>query len=427
MTTNQEWKARKDAATPRGVGVMCNFYAERAENSEVWDIEGNRYIDFAAGIAVLNTGHRHPKVVAAIADQLTRFTHTAYQVVPYGSYVTLAEEINRLTPGTHAKKTALFTTGAEAVENAVKIARAATKRPAIIAFAGAFHGRTMMGMALTGKVDPYKIGFGPFPGDVYHAPYPNALHGVSIADSLHALQTLFKSDVDPKQVAAIIIEPIQGEGGFNVAPVEFMQALRHLCDEHGILLIADEVQSGFARTGKLFAMEHFGVIPDLMTLAKSLAGGMPLSAVCGKAEIMDAAGPGGLGGTYAGNALAVAAALAVLGVIKEEKLVERANHLGQMLDDSLQAIKADRNNKGRIADIRGYGSMRAVEFQVPGTGNPDPAFTQRVRERALEKGLLLLTCGVYGNVIRFLYPLTISDALMQEALAILDSVIRELQ
>lgn len=425
MTTNKEWQTRKDAATPRGVGVMCNFYAERAENSELWDVEGKRYIDFAAGIAVLNTGHRHPKIVAAITEQLACFTHTAYQVVPYGSYVTLAEEINRLTPGDHAKKTAFFTTGAEAVENAVKIARAATKRPAIIAFSGAFHGRTMMGMALTGKVDPYKLGFGPFPGNVYHAPFPNSLHGVSIADSLRALQTLLKSDVDPKQVAAIIIEPIQGEGGFCVAPVTFMKALRQLCDEHGILLIADEIQTGFARTGKLFAMEHYGVIPDLMTLAKSLAGGMPLSAVCGKTEIMDAASPGGLGGTYAGNALAVAAALAVLDIIKEENLVERANHLGQMLEHCLQEIKSNSKNKARIAEIRGYGSMLAVEFQDPDTGKPDPEFTKKIRETALEKGLLLLTCGVYGNVIRFLYPLTISDALMQEALSILDTVIRE--
>jgi len=424
MTTNQEWKARKDAATPRGVGVMCNFYAERAENAELWDVEGKRYIDFAAGIAVLNTGHRHPKIIAAITEQLTRFTHTAYQVVPYGSYVTLAEEINRLTPGAHAKKTALFTTGAEAVENAVKIARAATKRPAIIAFSGAFHGRTMMGMALTGKVDPYKLGFGPFPGNVYHVPFPNTLHGVSIADSLRALHTLFKSDVDPKQVAAIIIEPIQGEGGFCVTPVTFMKALRELCDEHGILLIADEVQTGFARTGKLFAMEHYGVIPDLMTLAKSLAGGMPLSAVCGKAEIMDAASPGGLGGTYAGNALAVAAALAVLDIIKEENLVERANQLGKMLEHCLQEIKADPKNGRRVAEIRGYGSMLAIEFQDPETRKPDPEFTRKVREKAQERGLLLLTCGVYGNVIRFLYPLTIGDAVMTEALAILDAVIR---
>jgi 4-aminobutyrate aminotransferase len=424
MDANQNWKARKDAATPRGVGVMCNFYAARAENAEIWDVEGHRYIDFASGIAVLNTGHRHPKIVAAIKQQLDSFTHTAYQIVPYGSYVELAEKINKLTPGDHAKKTAFFTTGAEAVENAVKIARAATGRPGLIAFSGAFHGRTMMGMALTGKVNPYKIGFGPFPSDVYHAPFPNALHGVSVEDSLQALQSLFKTDVDPQRVAAIILEPIQGEGGFYVAPVAFMQALRTLCDQHGILLIADEIQTGFARTGKLFAMEHYNVIPDLMTMAKSLAGGMPLSAVCGKAEIMDAPAPGGLGGTYAGNPLAVASALAVLDVIESESLAERAEQLGKRLRQQLSECMQDAHAGRRIAEVRGLGSMLAIEFKHPHNGQPDPEFTKQVLTRALEKGLLLLSCGVYGNVIRFLFPLTISDDLMTEALAILDAAIR---
>ncbi len=425
MNSNQEWKSRKDAATPRGVGVMCNFYAARAENSEIWDIEGKRYIDFASGIAVLNTGHRHPKIVAAIKQQLEQFTHTAYQIVPYGIYVDLAEKINKLTPGTHAKKTAFFTTGAEAVENAVKIARSYTKRPGIVAFSGAFHGRTSMGMALTGKVDPYKIGFGPFPGDVYHAPFPNALHGVSVEDALHYLHTLFKTDIEPSRVAAIIIEPVQGEGGFCVTPVAFMQALRTICDQHGILLIADEIQSGFARTGKLFAMEHYGVIPDLMTIAKSLAGGMPLAGVVGKAEIMDGPNPGGLGGTYAGNALAVAAALAVLEVIEEEKLADRANVLGKRLTDQLHA-SAEKNPslKKRVAEVRGYGSMIAIEFHNPETGNPDPEFTKKVQAIALEKGLLLLTCGVYGNVIRFLFPLTIQDDVLTEALGILDTALQ---
>ncbi|MFI4939069.1 MAG: 4-aminobutyrate--2-oxoglutarate transaminase [Burkholderiales bacterium] len=424
METNQDWKSRKDAATPRGVGVMCNFYAARTENSEIWDVEGKRYIDFVGGIAVLATGHRHPKIVAAIKDQLDRFTHTAYQVVPYGSYVELAEKINKLTPGNHAKKTAFFTTGVEAVENAVKIARAATGRPGLIAFSGAFHGRTMMGMALTGKVNPYKIGFGPFPPNVYHAPFPNPLHGVSVEDSLHALQSLFKTDIDPKQVAAIIIEPIQGEGGFYVTPLAFMQALRALCDEHGILLIADEIQTGFARTGKLFAMEHFDVIPDLMTMAKSLAGGMPLSAVCGKAEIMDAPAPGGLGGTYAGNPLAVTSALAVLDIIESENLTDRAEQLGQRLKQQLAVTTEDPLVARRIAEVRGLGAMLAVEFKHPDSGKPDPEFTAKVQARALEKGLLLISCGVYGNVIRFLFPLTITDSLMTEALAILDAAIR---
>ncbi|HJU71269.1 MAG TPA: 4-aminobutyrate--2-oxoglutarate transaminase [Paucimonas sp.] len=418
---NAELQRRKDAATPRGVGVMCQFYADRASNAELWDVENRRYIDFASGIAVLNTGHRHPKLMAAIEAQMAKFTHTAYQIVPYESYVTLAERINQITPGDHAKKTALFSTGAEAVENAIKIARAATGRSAVIAFTGGFHGRTMMGMALTGKVVPYKVGFGPFPGEVYHAPFPIELHGVTTGDALAALQGLFKADVDPRRVAAIILEPVQGEGGFYPAPVEFMQALRALCDQHGILLIADEVQTGFARTGKLFAMEHYGVVPDLMTMAKSLAGGMPLAGVCGRAEVMDAPAPGGLGGTYAGNPLAVASALAVLEVIAEEHLVERAAVLGQKLKDRLNEA---RRAVPQIADVRGLGAMVAVEFLKPGTHEADADFTKQVQARALEKGLLLLSCGVYGNVIRFLFPLTITDTLMDEALNILDEALR---
>ncbi|CAJ9782046.1 4-aminobutyrate aminotransferase [Burkholderia pseudomallei] len=419
---NADLHARKNAATPRGVGVMCDFYAARAENAELWDVEGRRFIDFAAGIAVLNTGHRHPRIVKAIADQLGQFTHTAYQIVPYASYVELAEKINARAPIAQPKKTAFFTTGAEAVENAVKIARAYTGRPGVIAFAGGFHGRTMMGMALTGKVAPYKIGFGPFPGDVFHAPYPNALHGVTSADSIAAVETLFKADIDPKRVAAIIFEPVQGEGGFNPAPAEFVRALRKLCDAHGILLIADEVQTGFARTGKLFAMEHYDVSADLMTIAKSLAGGMPLSGVVGRADVMDAAAPGGLGGTYAGNPLAVAAAHAVLDVIDEEKLAERATVLGDKLKAKLAALRAELQ---QIVDVRGPGAMVAAEFVDPHTRASDAAFTKRVQTLALERGLLLLICGVDANVIRFLFPLTIEDAVFDEALGILESVLRE--
>jgi 4-aminobutyrate aminotransferase len=419
---NAELKARKDAATPRGVGVTCDFFAERAENAELWDIEGRRFIDFASGIAVNNTGHRHPKIVAAIRAQLDRFTHTAYQVVPYASYVELAEKINRRAPGDAPKKTAFFTTGAEAVENAIKIARAATGRPGVIAFSGAFHGRTLMGMALTGKVAPYKAGFGPFPPDVFHAPFPNPLHGVTTEDSLKALDTLFKADVDPKRVAAIIFEPVQGEGGFYQAPADFVRALRQLCDQHGILMIADEVQTGFARTGKLFAMHHYDVEPDLMTIAKSLAGGMPLSGVVGRADIMDAAAPGGLGGTYAGNPLAVAAALAVLDIIDEEQLCERANRLGERLKTRLGDLQ---RSVPQIADVRGPGAMVAVEFCRPGTHEPDAEYTRRVQARALERGLLLLVCGIYSNVIRFLFPLTIQDAVFDEALGILDDVLKE--
>ncbi len=419
---NADLKSRKDAATPRGVGVMCDFYAERAENAELWDVEGRRFIDFAAGIAVCNTGHRHPKIVAALRDQLDHFTHTAYQIVPYASYVELAEKLNQRAPGDHPKKTAFFTTGAEAVENAIKIARAATGRPGVIAFTGGFHGRTLMGMALTGKVAPYKLGFGPFPSDVFHAPFPNPLHGVSTADSLKAIEFLFKADIDPKRVAAIIFEPVQGEGGFYPAPVEFVRALRKLCNEHGILLIADEVQTGFARTGKLFAMHHHDVVPDLMTVAKSLAGGMPLSGVIGRAEVMDAAAPGGLGGTYAGNPLALAAAHAVLDIIDEEKLCERAVVLGERVKTKLIALQKD---APQIADVRGPGAMVAVEFCKPGSTEPDADFTKRVQARALERGLLLLVCGVYSNVVRFLFPLTIQDTVFDEALAILEDVIKD--
>lgn len=418
---NSELHQRRVSATPRGVGVMCGFYAEKAENATLWDVEGNEVIDFAAGIAVLNTGHRHPKVMAAVEKQLQAFTHTAYQIVPYESYITLAERINGLVPIDGPAKTAFFSTGAEAVENAVKIARAYTKRPGIIAFGGGFHGRTFMTMALTGKVAPYKIGFGPFPGSVYHAHYPNELHGVSTEQALQSLTHLFKADIAPDQVAAILLEPVQGEGGFNIAPPEFMQALRALCDSHGILLIIDEVQSGFARTGKLFASEHYAIKPDLITMAKSLAGGLPLSAVAGRAEVMDAPAPGGLGGTYAGNPLAVAAAHAVLDVIEEEKLCERANQLGKDLVEVLTHAKAQCPH---IADIRAQGSMVAVEFQDPQTGTPSPEFTKQVQDKALQAGLLLLSCGVYGNVIRFLYPLTIPDEQFRKALDIIQRSLR---
>jgi 4-aminobutyrate aminotransferase len=402
---------RRQAAMPRGVGIgFPGIHAERARNAELWDVEGRRYIDFGSGIAVLNTGHRHPKVIAAIQQQLDRFTHTAYQIVPYESAIALAERLNRLTPGSHAKKTAFFTTGAEAVENAIKIARAATRRPGVIALGGAFHGRTLMGLALTGKVAPYKAGFGPFPASVHHVPAPIELHGVSVADSLRAIDRLFKADIEPTQVAAIIVEPVQGEGGFYVMPAEFMRALRKLCDDHGIVFIADEIQTGFARTGKWFAMEHYDVLPDLTTLAKSLAAGIPLSAVTGRADIMDAPAPGGLGGTYAANPLAVAAAHAVLDVIEEEGLAERAERLGRALREHLQAL---RPRVPQIADVRGLGAMIAVEF-ARADGTPDPESTQRVQARARDAGLLLLTCGVHGNVIRFLFPLTIEDAVFEE-------------
>lgn len=421
-TPNALLERRRIAATPRGVSVTYPFHAQRALNAELWDVEGRRYIDFAAGIAVTNTGHRHPKVLAAIAAQLDRFTHTAFQVVPYESYVELAERINALVPGTGPNKSAFFTTGAEAVENAVKIARAFTRRPAVIAFGGGFHGRTMMGMALTGKVVPYKVGFGPFPGEVFHVPFPRAQEGVTTDDALLALQHLFKSQVEPAQVAAIIVEPVQGEGGFNVAPRELMQALRALCDRQGILLIADEIQCGFGRTGRMFAMEHYGVAADLTTIAKGLAGGMPLSGVCGRADIMDAAGPGGLGGTYAGNPVSVAAALAVLGVIEEEGLLQRAATLGTDLLGRLQRLA---DETPQIAEVRGLGAMVAVEFRDLATGLPDADLARAVHRHAADLGLLVLSCGVSGNVIRFLFPLTIPEALFDEGVAIFCAAVKQ--
>ncbi|MDP3862477.1 MAG: 4-aminobutyrate--2-oxoglutarate transaminase [Phaeovulum sp.] len=409
---------RKNAAIAKGVGMTTQVYADRAENAEIWDKEGNRYIDFAAGIAVVNTGHRHPRVIAAVKAQLDRFTHTCHQVVPYENYVALAERLNGLLPGDFAKKTIFATTGAEAVENAVKIARHYTGRAAVVAFAGGFHGRTFMGMALTGKVQPYKAGFGPMMGDVWHLPFPVALHGTSTDDALAALDRLFKADLEPARVAAIIVEPVQGEGGFYEAPAGFMAALRRVCDQHGIVLIADEVQTGFARTGKMFAMEHHGVAADITCMAKGLGGGLPISAVTGRAEIMDSPNPGGLGGTYAGNPLGVAAAHAVLDVIEDEQLCERATRLGQRLKQRLAGM---RDGVPEIVDIRGPGFMNAVEFNVAGKAEPNPAFTNRVREEALKRGLILLTCGVYGNVIRFLAPLTIPDAVFDEALEILEA------
>ncbi|AAM84962.1 aspartate aminotransferase family protein [Yersinia pestis] len=424
IMSHRELEQRRKEATPRGIGVLCDFYAVRAENATLWDEQGREYIDFTAGIATLNIGHRHPKVMAAVRQQLDQFTHTAYQVVPYASYVTLAEKINSLAPISDSNmtaagnsKTAFFTTGVEAIENAVKIARAATGRPGVIAFSGAFHGRTLLAMALTGRAVPYKVGFGPFPASIFHALYPNELYGVSVEEAISSVERLFRCDISPTQVAAILFEPIQGEGGFNIAPPEFVSALRTLCDEHGILLIADEVQTGFARTGKLFAMEYYpDTKVDVITMAKSLGGGMPISAVTGRADIMDAPLPGSLGGTYAGNPLAVAASLAVLDIIAEEKLCERALILGAKLVDVLE--KAQMSNAA-IVGIRARGSMVAVEFNDPVSGKPSPELTRAYQRQALEEGLLLLSCGVHSNVIRFLYPLTIPDKQFKQAMNIL--------
>ncbi len=418
--SNTALATRRARAIARGVGVASPLFASHARNAEIWDSEGRRFIDFASGIAVLNTGHGHPRVVAAVKAQIDAFSHTCHQVVPYENYVELAERLNDLVPGDFAKKTIFATTGAEAVENAVKIARAHTGRTGVIAFTGGFHGRTFMGMSLTGKVHPYKAGFGTMMGDVWHVPFPMAPHGIRVDDSLAAIAALFKADVDPSRVAAIIIEPVQGEGGFYPAPPELMRALRALCDQHGILLIADEVQTGFARTGRMLAMEHYDVPADLVTMAKSLAGGYPLSAVTGRAEAMDAPAPGGLGGTYGGSPIGIAAALAVLDVIRDEGLCARAEALGERLKARLKGLQ---NEVPEIADIRGPGFMVAAEF-IDADGTPLPALTTAVRDAAMARGLLLLTCGVHGNVIRFLSPITIEDSVFDEALDILADAIR---
>jgi len=414
---NAALMARRRAAMPVGLGQTYDIVCERAENAQMWDVEGKRYIDFAGGIAVLNTGHRHPKIVAAVKAQLDKVHHTCFQVLAYEPYIELAERLIARTPGDFAKKAFFLTTGAEAVENAVKIARSATKRPAIIAFGGGFHGRTLLGMGLTGKVAPYKAGFGPFPAEIFHAKYPNALHGVSEADALASIEAIFKYDVEPDRVAALIIEPVQGEGGFYAITPSFAQALRALCDRHGIVFIADEVQTGAGRTGTWLACEQWGVVPDMVTMAKSMAGGFPISAVIGKAAIMDVPGPGGLGGTYAGSPLACAAALAVLDVFEEEQLLDRSKAIGVRLTAGLKAIAADHQV---IQDVRGLGSMIAIELFTDGDlSRPDADLTRRVCLEAASRGLILLSCGSHANVIRVLVPLTASDALIDEGLAVM--------
>jgi 4-aminobutyrate aminotransferase len=423
MSTNADLQRRREIAVARGVGHATQRYAVRAVNAEIWDADGRRYIDFAGGIGVLNTGHRHPKVLAAIHRQLENLIHSCFQVMPYEPYIELAEKLNARAPLIGAGKSFFVSTGAEAVENAVKIARAFTRRSGIIAFSGGFHGRTMMGMALTGKVAPYKTGFGPFPADIYHGRFPHAYHGVSVSDALDDITRLFKYDIEPSRVAAFIIEPVQGEGGFTVAPPEFMRGLRALCDEHGILLIADEVQSGFARTGKLFAMEHYDVHADLITVAKSIGGGLPLAGVIGRAEVMDAPAAGGLGGTYGGNPVACAAALAVIEVIESEGLLARSIRLGERIREFMRELQHEAALG--VGEIRGLGGMSAFELIVPGTDNtPDADAAKALTAHAAELGLILLSCGVYANTIRVLVPLTVEDRELDEGLAILARALR---
>ncbi|MCP1196002.1 4-aminobutyrate--2-oxoglutarate transaminase [Acetobacter senegalensis] len=423
-TTNKDLLTRRANAVPRGVATATPVFADRAENAELWDVEGRRYIDFAGGIAVLNVGHRHPKVLAAAKAQLERFTHTAFQVSAYESYIQLAEKLNALAPFSGPAKTIFFSTGGEATENAVKIARAATGRNGVIAFCGGFHGRTLLASAMTGKVLPYKAPFGTLPGQVYHLPFPDG--DVTVEDSLKMLHFLFASDIGPEQVAAIIIEPVQGEGGFRIAPPALLKHLRSLCDEHGIKLIADEVQTGFARTGKMFGIEHSGVEPDLVSVAKSLGGGFPISGVIGRADLMDSVPPGGLGGTYAGAPLACAAALAVLDVIEEEKLIDRANTMGERLKARINGWHK-RKDILPVSTARGLGAMIAFDILENHAGEEQRAgFASKVCAKACEKGLILLSCGVKGATIRILTPLTASDALVDEGLDVIEQVLVEL-
>ena len=424
MVTNAELEQRRASAVADGWSSVYPFYADRARNAEVWDVEGGRHIDFAGGIASLNVGHLHPKVRAAVAAQLERFSHTCFAVVPYESAVALAERLNALVPGDTPKKTLLVNSGAEAIENAIKIARRFTGRPGIVAFSAAFHGRTMMAMALTGKMSPYKLGFGPFPGDVYRIPYPYPYRGVSLEDTLAALDHVLREDIEPGRVAAVLVEPVLGEGGFVIGPPELLQRLREVCDRHGMVLIVDEIQTGFGRTGRLFATEWAGIEPDLMAMAKSLGGGFPLSAVVGKAPIMDSVQRGGVGGTFSGSPVGCAAGLAVLEAIEEEHLVERAQAIGALITRRLDAMAG---RFPQIGEVRALGAMAAAELvKDRETREPATELTKALIRAVGQRGLVLLSAGEDANVIRFLVPLTASDEIIEEGLDILEGALADL-
>ncbi len=420
-STNAELIERRNAALPVGLPSKSGVYAERAEGSELWDVEGKRYIDFIGGIGVLNTGHRHPKVVAAIKDQADKFLHTAFGIAQYEVYVELAERLNKLAPGATPKKTAFFNSGAEAVENAVKFSRHITRRPGVIAFEGAFHGRTLLATALTGKAKPYKVGFGPFPPAIFHAPYPGA--GMSAEACLNCLQHIFKTEISAEDVAAIIVEPVQGEGGFNPAPAAFLKGLRQICEDNGIYLIADEIQTGYARTGKMFAMEHSGVEPDFLCIAKSIAAGLPLSAVIGRAAEIDKVAAGAMGSTYGGNPVACAAALAVLDIVEEEGLIARAETVGAAVETTMRTLMEEFPT--RIGAVRRLGAMVAMEMSEGGDlSKPDAASAPAIVGEARSRGLITTTAGSHAQVVRTLIPLTISDALLKEGLDILAEATR---
>ena len=422
-TTETNWLKRRQTHVAQGVLTAHPILLSRAQGTQVWDTDGRQYIDIVGGIGVLNVGHNHPRVVAAAIEQLRTFSHTCFQVAAYEPYIALAERLNKLVGGSAPYKTVFLTTGAEATENAIKIARGYTNRPGVIAFRGGFHGRTLMGMSLTGMSQPYKQNFGPFAPDVYHTAFPDAYRGITTERALDALHELFATAIAPDRVAAILIEPVQGDGGFLPVPNDFFVELRRIATQHGIVLIADEIQTGFGRTGRMFGFQHSGIEPDLVTVAKSLAGGLPLSAVVGKAAIMDAPAPGGLGGTYAGNPVACAAALAVLDVIEEERLLERSVAIGEQLAKGFETLQ---RKYPVIGESRGLGAMRAIEFiKDPQTKVHDAALAQRVLDHLREHGVLAIKCGVQRNVVRCLVPLVADAATIDKVLAAFDFAIEQ--
>ena len=425
MRTNQDIELRRDQAVAKAIAYSSTFIADKAQNAEVWDVEGKRYIDFCGGIGCQNVGHRHEKIVSAIKAQLDTLTHTCFQVTPYESYIELAEKLNSVYPGDFEKKSMFFSAGGEAVENAVKVARYYTKRPALITFTNGYHGRSYMGMALSARMVPFKKGFGPFPGEIYRLPFPDSFRGITLEDTKLAFETLFRSDCPPDQIAGIFVEPVQGEGGYNIATLDFIKFLRDLCDKYNIVLIADEIQSGIGRTGKMFAMEHFEIDPDLTCVGKSIGGGLPISGVVGKASVIDTVPPGGLGGTFGGNPMACAAALAVFEVIESENLLQKGIKIGDLIDKRLTEMSL-KNSLKSIGDVRGLGCMNAIELVKDRISlEPDGEMAARVAKIALEKGLILVTAGPTRNVIRILVPLSADVRVIQEGLDILEASLEE--
>ncbi|MGO2134867.1 MAG: 4-aminobutyrate--2-oxoglutarate transaminase [Marinobacter sp.] len=421
--SNKELQALKERYVAAGAASPNEQFADHATNSELWDADGKRMIDFAGGIGVLNIGHRHPKVVEAVKAQLDKLMHTCQTVMPYEGYVRLAQKLSEVTPVKGHAKVMLANSGAEALENALKIARAATGRTNVICFNGGYHGRTFMTMAMNGKAAPYQTDFGPMPGTVFRAPYPVPYHGVSEDEALRGLQMTMKADSPANQTAAIVLEPVLGEGGFYAAPTSFLKALRKICDDNGILLIVDEVQSGFGRTGKMFAIEHSGVEPDIITMAKSMADGMPISAIVGTDKVMDASGPNSLGGTYTGSPTACAAALAVFEVFKDEDILGKSVGLGEKLE---QRFNQWQEQFTHVDNVRCLGPMAAFEMvESKENRKPMPEMAAAITKKAKEKGLILLSCGMYGNTLRFLMPVTIEDSILEEGLVIVEECLKE--